>query len=198
MSDWIDISAPLRKGIPQWPGDPLFETFLVADISKGDDANVTAFSMCAHTGTHLDAPRHYFDGGVSVDEAPLEILNGPARVLTLDTDFIGMERVLFRTGNSQSAWWREPFRNDFDALTPQLAERLVAAGVKLVGIDYLSVGRNDEDGAAVHRILLGAGVWLLEGLDLCDVVCGDYDLTCLPLRLEGADGAPARALLRTR
>lgn len=194
MSGWIDISVGLAPGIPQWPGDPPFEIWKVCELSEG--ANVTAFSMCVHTGTHIDAPRHYFDGAASAGQAPLDVFVGPAVVTTLDGDWRGAQRVLFRTANSARAWWTEPYRDDFEALSAETAHRLVAAGVRLVGIDYLSVGRNSEEGSEVHRILLGAGIWLLEGLNLCEVSPGDYELVCLPIRLEGADGSPARAILR--
>ncbi|MFN7936303.1 MAG: cyclase family protein [Bryobacteraceae bacterium] len=194
MSGWIDISVPLAPGIPQWPGDPLLKTWKVCDLSEG--ANVTAVSLCAHTGTHIDAPLHYFEGGASVDAAPLDALVGPAVITGLDGPWQGAKRVLFRTGNSARQWWREPFREDFEALTESLAQRLVTEGVRLVGIDYLSVGRNDDEGSAVHRILLSAGIWLLEGLNLCDTAPGQYELICLPIRLAGADGAPARAIVR--
>jgi len=194
MSEVIDISVPVVRGMPQWPGDPLFASWRVCELAEG--ANVTAMSMCAHTGTHVDAPVHYFDGAAGVDEAPLEVLMGRAVVTGLDGDWQGAERVLFRTGNSAGRWWTEPFREDFEALTVGLARALVDGGVRLVGIDYLSVGRDNEEGGEVHRMLLGAGVWLVEGLNLCDVTAGEYELICLPLRLVGADGAPARAVLR--
>lgn len=194
MSAWIDISVPLAPGIPQWPGDPLLETWKVCDLSEG--ANVTALSLCAHTGTHVDAPVHYFDGAAGVDAAPLDALIGPAVITDLDGAWQGAQRVLFRTGNSARRWWTEPFHDEFDALTPDLARKLVAHDVRLVGIDYLSVGRNNEEGSEVHRILLQAGIWLLEGLNLCDTAVGEYELICLPLRLATADGAPARAIVR--
>ncbi|MBL8175280.1 MAG: cyclase family protein [Bryobacterales bacterium] len=195
MSGWMDISVPVAWGMPQWPGDPVFASWKVCELEHG--ANVTAVSMCAHTGTHVDAPAHYFDGAAGVDEAPLEVLMGRAVVAGLDGNWRGAERVLFRTGNSSGRWWEAPFREDFEALTVGLARELVEGGVKLVGIDYLSVGRNDEEGSEVHRVLLGAGVWILEGLNLCEVGVGEYELVCLPLRLVGADGAPARAVLRS-
>lgn len=194
MSTWIDITAPLQEGIPQWPGDPVFRMWTVSNLDEG--ARVSAFSMCAHTGTHIDAPAHYLEGGASISAAPLDLLIGPAVVATFDGAWQGAARVLFRTSSSDHQWWHEPFREDFPAITPNLARQLAASGVKLVGIDYLSVGRNGAAGSEVHRILLGAGIWLLEGLNLCEAPLGHYELVCLPLRLIGADGAPARALLR--
>lgn len=195
MSDWIDISIPLTHGVTRWPGDPPFRSRKVASMGDGDEANVTAFSMCAHTGTHIDAPLHYFAKGKSVDALAMEILMGPATVRGIDEECALDRRVLFRSRNSDREWWREPYRDDFAALTPEHARKLVSNGTKLVGIDYLSVGNNSPDGAKVHRILLRGGVVILEGLNLTAVAPGLYDLVCLPLRLEGAEGAPARALI---
>lgn len=189
---WIDITVPLAAGITQWPGDPLFSSTKVASIENGDEANVTAVSMCAHTGTHIDAPLHYFREGVAVDALALDVLIGPAVVTTLDEMRIG-DRMLFRTRNSLRQWWREPFREDYDCLSVEQARSLVAAGVRLVGIDYLSI-----NGTQTHRVLLDAGIVILEGLDLSKTKSGDYDLVCLPLKLQGADGAPARAVIRAR
>src|SRR5262249_41037955 len=109
-----------------------------------------------------------------------------------------MDRLLLRTNSSDQCWWREPFRPSFECVTPSLARLLVDRGVRLVGIDYLSVGNDSQDGAETHRILLEAGIVILEGLDLSRTPPGEYDLICLPIRLEGADGAPARAIVRTR
>jgi arylformamidase len=193
QSGWIDISVPLAAGITQWPGDPLFACAKVASLEAGDEANVTSISLCAHTGTHIDAPLHYFDGGAPMDALPLEALIGPATVtrLQLLPASKGVERVLLRTQGSPGDWWRKPFREDYDCVSPDQARALVAAGVRLVGIDYLSIG-----GAETHRILLEAGVIILEGLNLSEVETGAYELICLPLLLEGADGAPARAVIR--
>jgi len=196
MSQWIDIGIGLGAGMPQWPGDPVLEVWKAASMERGDAANVTALSMCAHSGTHVDAPLHYFVEGLSVDRIPLDVLIGPARVVEMDGDFRGAERVLFKTGNSLRQWWLEPFTPEFDSITLQQARRLVEAGVRLAGIDSLSIGADSEQGAETHRVLLEAGVVILEGLNLNGVSAGEYELICLPLKLEGADGAPARALLR--
>jgi arylformamidase len=193
QNGWIDISVPLAAGIAQWPGDPLFSCAKVASLEAGDEANVTSISLCAHTGTHIDAPLHYFPAGSPVDTLPLQALIGPATVTHLHdvAALQGIERVLIRKQGSLRDWWREPFREDYDCLAPEQARALVDAGVRLVGIDYLSIG-----GAETHRILLEAGVVILEGLNLSMVGNGVYDLVCLPLRLEAADGAPARAVIR--
>lgn len=177
---WIDISVPLEEGIAVWPGDPPFRLQPVTALARGDSSNVTALSMCLHTGTHIDAPRHYIEGGAAVDEMPPEAGIGPARVAALANLKSARrgERLLLKTGGSAG-------------LSEEAARSLAAAGVRLLGIDALSIGSDP-----VHRILLGAGLWIVEGLDLSRVAPGRYDLVCLPLRIPGADGAPARALLR--
>ncbi len=192
MSEWIDISVELREGLVVWPGDPPFEISAVASMARGDACNVSAIAMTCHAGTHIDAPRHFFDSGAAADRAPFEALIGPARVVEavgpitadrIDALNVGRgERLLFKTGGR------------IDTLAPDAAERLVQLGVRLVGIDGLTIGYPKI--ADVHRTLLGAGIWILEGLDLARVQPGDYELVCLPLKIAGADGAPARALLK--
>lgn len=178
MSDWLDISRPIRNGMPVWPGDPEVRIEPVTRIEDGAPCNVTALSLCAHAGTHVDAPLHYFQGGAGVDAMPLEACVGPARcieLLELDSVQAG-ERVLLK-----------------GVLDAPAAARLAARRPLLVGTGGMTIGDDQT-----HRVLLGAGVWILEGLDLSGVPSGCYDLICLPLRLAGADGAPARALLRPR
>jgi arylformamidase len=179
---WIDISVPLREGIEVWRGDPPFRLATVAALARGDPSNVTAVSMCLHTGTHIDAPRHYIEGGAAVDAMPPEAAIGPARVAGIAGLLPARrgERLLLKCGGSA-------------ALSEDAARRLAAAGVRLVGIDALTIGSD-----AVHRILLEGGVWILEGLDLARVSPGRYDLVCLPLRIAGVEGAPARAVVRRR
>lgn len=196
MPSWIDISVPLVPGLPQWPGDPLLETHRIASLAAGDEANVTALSLCAHTGTHIDAPLHYFAGGADVASLSLDALIGPAHVTPLDNPWPAAERILFRTANSAAPWWQKTFQPDFVSLTPAHARQLVERNVRLVGIDYLSIGNDSPQGAETHRILLAAGIIIVEGLDLTQVEPGPYHLICLPLRLIGADGAPARAVLQ--
>lgn len=177
---WIDVSMPVRNGMPRWPGDPEARIERVASI-ESDGCNLTALSMCAHTGTHLDAPLHYIPGGAAIDQMPPEVGLGAARVTAGVPDQCRPgERILIKGA----------------VLTLEAAERLARCGVRLVGVDALSVGPEGREGDAIHQVLLGAGVWLLEGLVLDAVEPGEYELLCLPLRLAGADGAPARALLR--
>lgn len=193
----IDISVPLREGMVTYPGDPVVRMVRAASIAAGDVVNLTRMDFGLHSGTHVDAPAHFIDGASGVDEIPLAALVGPCEVVEapdLSRDSValspeGAERILFKTPNSE-LWSRNDFAEDFARLDGEAAALLVERGVRLVGVDYLSVG--DE---AAHRALLEAGVVPVEGLDLRRVEAGSYDLICLPLRVVGADGAPARAIL---
>ncbi len=205
---WIDISRPLVSGMVVWPGDPPVRVERIAAIFDGAAYNLSAISMCLHTGTHVDAPLHFLDGGASVAEMPLDALVGPARVVGIrDPKAIRAreleplrlrrgERVLFRTRASAQRWRATEFRQDYVYVAPDAATLLVERGVRAVGIDYLSIGAPGGEGEQVHRTLLGAGIWIIEGLDLSAAPPGKYELVCLPLRVPGADGAPARAMLR--
>lgn len=205
----IDISRPLAPEMAVWPGSVGMRLESVARIAAGAEANVSTLICDVHAGTHVDAPWHHLEDGATAEQLQLEALIGPARVvdtgsaLTLDGRELARsgipertQRVLFRTRNSEIlAADERNFREDYVALAASGAEWLVQAGVRLVGIDALSVQRYG-DPARTHRILLEAGVVLLEGLDLTGVAGGEYELICLPLRLVGAEGAPARAILR--
>ncbi len=181
-------------------------------LASGDQANVSQLKFGAHTGTHVDAPAHFFEGAAGVESLPLDILIGPADViqvpngsLVIDEAFIvrncepGTPRILFKTRNS--GFWKETggFRTDYTYLEPRAAAKLVEQGIKLVGIDYLSVEEFKSDSFQTHHVLLSHGVVIVEGLDLGCVPAGRYELICLPLRIRGGsgDGAPARAVLRT-
>lgn len=206
---WRDVSVPVRDGMVHWPSDPPVEIARRESIDAGDAANLTAVSMSAHTGTHMDAPLHFIADGPGIDQLPPATAIGPARVVRIeDRDAVTAEelrrhrprpgeRLLLRTRNSERAWWEEGFDDSFVYVEPEAARLLADAGVAMIGVDYLSVG-GMETGAETHRHLLGAGVWIIEGLALGAVAPGEYELICLPLRLAGADGAPARALLRAR
>lgn len=205
---WIDVSVPIHGGMVHWPGDPGVSVERVQDLSRGDDANVSALSLGAHSGTHVDAPVHYVAGAAGVDAIELDALVGPARILEIGApeviaaeDLAGHgprrgERLLLRTRNSGRAWRDDGFLADFVHLSPAAARLLVERGVRTVGIDYLSVGGGGPDGAEVHRTLLLAGVCVIEGLDLRAAPAGPCELVCLPLRIRGCDGAPARAIVR--
>jgi arylformamidase len=205
---WIDVSVPVRTGMIVYDGDPPVRIERVMEIARGDLANLSGMEMGAHTGTHVDAPLHFVEGGAGADRLPLDALVGPAvvadaRAATSDIDAAalaaleippGTERLLLRTRNGD-LWARDEFTRDYVGVADDAARELVAMGVGLLGIDYLSIAPS-ADPAPTHRVLLEAGVVIVEGLDLRAVAPGRYDLVCLPLRLEGADGAPARALLR--
>lgn len=205
----IDISVPLRSPMPVWPGSEGFRLSRTARLDGGDSANVSLLRSDVHVGTHVDAPWHFVEGGPTAEQLPLEALVGPATVAHLPgldrvtaQDLMGLglppgvERLLLRTRNSEL--WREgvtEFRQDYVALTGDAAQWVVESGIRLIGVDYLSVQRYG-DGPQTHLALLSAGVVVLKGLDLSEAAPGEYELLCLPLRLVGADGAPARAVLR--
>jgi arylformamidase len=207
-----DVSVALSDDIPTYPGDPGIRISMWSTLASGDQANVSQLNFGAHTGTHVDAPSHFFEGAAGVESLPLDILIGPADViqvpngsLVIDEAFIakncepGTPRILFKTRNS--GFWKEPggFRTDYTYLEPRAAAKLVEQGTKLVGIDYLSVEEFKSDSSQTHHVLLSHSVVIVEGLDLGCVPAGKYELICLPLRIRGGsgDGAPARAVLRT-
>ncbi len=203
-----DITLTITQDMVIWPGDPPVEISRVSEISKGDISNVTKMQMTAHTGTHIDAPCHFIDGGETVENIPIETLTGRVYMLhlpdakTITLDMVKdspipprTKRVIFRTSNSEQ--WSsgaKKFKEDFVALSPEAAEHLVNRGIKLIGVDYLSVAAYD-DVTPTHKILLEAGVVIVEGLDLSSVEQGRYTLYCLPIKIGGSDGAPARAIL---
>lgn len=207
-SEWIDVSVPIRTGMVTWPDNPSVRIERALDIDRGDHANVSAITMGSHTGTHMDAPVHFLRSGRGIDELPLSIAIGRARVIQIE-DMNSVrpgelvphkirrgERILLKTRNSARCWHMDSFVQDFVYLTAEAAKYLVDRGVRMVGIDYLSVGGYKKDGAATHRYLLEAGIWIMEGLDLSQVEQGVHMLVCLPLKIAGADGAPARVVLR--
>ena len=204
-----DISLPLATGGVIYPGNPAISITPQQAISKGGSSNVSRLDFGSHTGTHVDAPKHFFDDGAGVDALPLEVLMGPARLLAFDDrvtsigeaelsahDLAGVTRLLLKTRNS--AWLASgsaEFHPDYTFLAPDGAEWLVRHGIRLVGVDYLSVEQFHSGHHRTHRTLLGAGIVIVEGLLLSEPAAGDYDFLCLPLRLVGLDGAPARAVL---
>ncbi len=205
---WIDISVPIYTGMVHWPDNPPVRIERMQDLSRGDAANVSKIELGAHTGTHMDAPRHFLADGIGLDEMPLDATIGKARVISIEHpravlpeelqafNIQAGERVLFRTQNSERCWKVDQFFEDFVYISAAAAQYLVERQVRTIGIDYLSVGGYVYDGVETHQILLRAGIWLIEGLNLSAVEPGNYELVCLPLRVRGADGAPARAILR--
>jgi arylformamidase len=208
-----DVSVPISAATPTYPGDPGIEIRQWAALARGDSANVSLLHFGAHTATHVDAPAHFIEGASRVDAMPLDTLIGPARVVLIPEDVgvidpshlsgldeNGSTRVLFKTRNS--AFWSNEasgFRQDFTYIAPDAARALVHLGVRLVGIDYLSVEKFKSERHETHEILLSNGVVIIEGLDLREVKAGRYELICLPLKIAGGagDGAPARTVLRT-
>ncbi|MGE5529132.1 MAG: cyclase family protein [Patescibacteria group bacterium] len=203
----IDITVRLGPGLPGYPGDASYERMLLRDIVREGDCRLSKLTLSAHAGTHVDAPAHFLADGATLDRLPADFFSGPARVAACDASVLTAAVVraarpragsflLFRTPNSML--WRDAcFHPAYTALDAGGAEALIAAGVRGVGVDYLSV-EPPGSGGAVHRILLAAGLAVIEGLDLSAAEPGDYDLICLPLRLDGAEGAPARAVLLSR
>ena len=204
-----DISLTISPTLPTWPGDPGIELEQVESMDKGANANVTRMNMGVHTGTHVDAPHHFLNDGRTVEQLPLDVLTGPCYVLQLPDGVEAitsevlrrseitpdMKRILFGTRNSHLwAKGETQFQTDYIAITEDGAEWLVEHGVQLVGVDYLSVAPYEES-APTHEILLKAGVVVVEGLNLSKVMRGFYELYCLPLKIAGSDGAPARAIL---
>ncbi len=191
-----------------WPGDPPFSISRIQDMARGDKVNLSAVSLGAHAGTHLDAPRHFIRDGEKISQAPLDMLVGRARVIEIrDAEAITPEelaphrirrgeRLLFKTRNSARAWKTDAFVEDYVYISDAAADLLAARGASIVGIDYLSVGSYKLGGAYAHQRLLGAGIWIIEGLDLSGAAPGRYEMACLPLRLADAEGAPARVIIR--
>ncbi|HZS46976.1 MAG TPA: cyclase family protein [Blastocatellia bacterium] len=202
-----DVSVQLSADLPTYPGDPKISFEQSSSISKGDPANVTRIDMGSHTGTHIDAPYHFIDDGPKLDQLKLEIMMGRTHVLQVtapvinesvleEFDFTDKTRVLFKTRNSY-LWDRGPeFVKDYVYIEPSAAELLVREGIKLVGIDYLSVEKFGSTKFETHLEFLRNDIVILEGLNLKEVEPGDYDMVCLPMRLASGDGAPARVILR--
>lgn len=204
----IDISVPVRRDMPTWPGSVGFSARRQSTAGDGADATVSILTMDAHCGTHVDAPSHVLPGGKTMGSVSLETLVGEVFVADLrSAERIGVEdleragiparagRLLLRTRNSEL--WEEPghdFRTDYVALTPAAARWAVERRIRLIGVDYLSV-QEYEDGPETHRILLEAGVVIVEGLDLRNAAPGRHVLVCLPIRIDDAEAAPARAIL---
>jgi arylformamidase len=211
VTELIDVSLPIGPDLLTWPGDPGIEIRPSSQIAKGDPANVSQLRVGSHTGTHVDPPVHFVEGGATADQLSLDVLVGDALVVELpDADSpipskdlealgvpVGTARLLVKTSNSRM-WSRRPaqFPEHFACLSAEAAAWVVKRGIRLVGIDFLSIESSPEGTYPVHHTLLEAEVIILEGLDLSAVAAGRYELACLPLRIAGGDGAPARAVLR--
>lgn len=209
---WLDVTYPIFEEIVVWPGQPPVSLRRLSALADGDTANVSLIAMSLHTGTHIDAPRHFIEGGADIAAAPLDVMMGPVRVAQVDNaesvaeaeirsferrsgDLKAGERVFFRTTNSDSDWSVEPFRKDYVALEPDAANYLAAKKLEVVGVDYLSVASFNNP-VETHRILLGSGVWVIEGLDLRFVHEGRFEMLALPLKIVTGEASPLRVLLR--
>ncbi len=210
---WIDATAALDSATtPVYQGDAPMRFDFLKDMRHGDAVTLSAFSLGAHSGTHVDAPMHFVADGAPIDRIGLDVLVGPARVIQIADSvqaidagelnrhqWTGAERLLFRTRSTERGWMSTPvFHRDFAYIAPDAAQLLADAGVKLVGIDYLSAEQFGAPEARTHRMLLGRGIVIVEGLDLSGTPVGDYDLIVLPMKVRGHEAAPARAMLRRR
>lgn len=207
---WIDVSVGLRDGMAHWPGNPPIKIRRILDMDHRGHCNVSRLSMGSHAGTHIDAPVHFLRGGLGIDQMPFSETNGRARVLECRNPLaIGRndllrhkirrgERILLKTRNSIRCWSQKGFVKDFVYLSTEAGAYIARRGVRSIGVDYLSVGGYGKNGGELHRLLLEAGIWIIEGLDLSRIQPGKYELACLPIKIVGGDGAPARAYLRSR
>jgi kynurenine formamidase len=210
---WIDATATLDSATtPVYEGNAPLKFDFIKDMRRGDPLTLSVFTFGAHSGTHVDAPMHFVQGGAPVDQIALDMFVGPARVVQIPDSvqaidaaelnrhqWRGAPRVLFRTRSTARRWMSSAvFHKDFAYIAPDAAQLLADAGVKLVGIDYLSAEQFGAPAPLTHRILLGRGIPIVEGLDLSDAPSGDYDLIVLPMKVRGHEGAPARAILRKR
>jgi arylformamidase len=203
----LDVSVPLTAGIPAYPGNPQFELQPLKRIADGGSSNVSRLIMGTHTGTHVDAPKHFIDDAGGIDALPLDLLIGRARVVEINQrGGIGADelaaaglrediRVLLKTPNSR-LWNSNTFHEDYTHVTEAGARYIVEQGVKVIGIDYLSIEQFRKPGAPAHRMLLSNGVIIIEGLNLAEADPGMYEMYCLPLPVAGGDGAPARVVLK--
>jgi len=208
---WIDVSATLDPATtPVYEGNAPLSFEFMLDMRKGDGVTLSKYSLGAHSGTHIDAPQHFIRDGAPVDKVPLDPLIGPARVIDIPDSvrsidaaelnrhaWKGAERLIFRTRSSVRGWMSSPtFHHDFAYVAPDAAQLIADAGVKLVGIDYISIEQFGGPAPLTHRILLGKGIPIIEGFALETIAPGDYDLIVLPIKVAGHEGAPARAVMR--
>jgi arylformamidase len=210
---WIDVTATLDPArTPVYAGDAPLQFGFLKDMRKGDKLTLSAYSLGAHSGTHIDAPMHFVANGASIDQLALDPLIGAARVIDIPDSvraidatelgrhaWRGAQRVLFRTRSTLRGWMDSAqFHRDFAYIAPDAAQLLADAGVLLVGVDYISAEQFGAPAPRTHQILLGRGIPIVEGLDLRPIQAGDYDLIVLPLKVAGHEAAPARAIVRKR
>lgn len=209
-SAWIDITIPLRDHMVKWPTDGPTLIRRTKDVDKGDPVTLSEFTMISHTGTHMDAPLHFIYGGATIDTMPLDTAVGPARVIEIkDSEAVKPEeleaykiqkgeRILFKTRNSGKVYQTDEFTEDYVYISAAAAHFLADKGVRVVGLDYISIGsyKLQSEVKETHQALLRQGVWIIEGLNLSGVKPGNYELICLPIKLEKGDAGLARAIIR--
>lgn len=208
MTEWKDITMTISSNLVVWPGDPPLKVERIADMEKGHDSNLTRLNISAHSGTHMDAPLHFVKDAAGIDEIPLEVVMGEARIIEIRDDVSIKsselkqyeikegERILLKTKNSDHDWSEKDFNENFVHLETEAAEFLAEKKIKLLGVDYLSISGYNKNETEVHQAILGAGIWAVEGLKLRDIEPGNYELICLPMKIKNSDGAPARVLVR--
>jgi arylformamidase len=208
MLSWQDVTATLNEDLAVWPDDPPLRLRRVSSMDEGEEANLTVIESTLHLGTHIDAPMHYVKDGAGIEAMPVDLMVGSVQVIEIDNpdhiavadlrpyDLQGVQRIFFKTTNSRGRWPSQQFDERYVGVSPEAARYLVEHDVRVVGLDYLSIGPFDEEAnGATHRTLLGAEVWVIEGLDLRHIEPGTYQMIALPLKIAGVDGAPARVLL---
>ena len=207
-SEWIDISLTIYNGMAYWPDNPAISIEPSLCLAHGDVCNVSKLTLGSHTGTHVDGLRHFIKDGLGIDAMPLEATIGRARVVGIDDpesmkveelkalNLQPGDRILFKTRNSQRCYQTDQFVEDFVYISTEGAQYLAQRGVRTVGVDYLSVGGYQGNVVEVHHALLGAGIWVIEGLNLAAVTPGEYELICLPLKIKNGDAGLARAILK--
>ena len=207
-NDWIDISLTIETGRIVWPGDPGVEVSKLMQIEKGDICNTSLLTCPVHVGTHVDAPLHFVDGGDGIESLPLYSLAGKAKVFEIinkteiplgeieNSDINEGDIVLFKTINSTVYLKEKSFNEEYVYLSTEAAEYLVMKKIATVGIDYYSIAGVNNNLIECHQVLLGAKVTIIEGLDLSGISPGEYEFVCLPLKIKGSDGSPARAIIR--
>jgi arylformamidase len=208
---WYDISVPLKQGMVYFPTDPVPpKIYRYSDRALGSKVTMSMLEIISHTGTHIDSPLHFIPDGSTISDMPLDATIGPARVIEIKDresikaaelkkhDIKKGERVLFKTRNSPMGYEAEKFSDDYCYLDNSAADYLAAAGVRLVGIDFITIGyiKNMENTNYTHTTLLKAGIYVLEDCALAGVPPGEYELLCLPLLMYHGDAGPCRAILR--
>jgi arylformamidase len=208
---WYDISVPLKQGMAYFPTDPVPpKIYRFSDRALGSKVTMSMLEIISHTGTHIDSPLHFIEGGSTISDMPLDATVGPARVIEIkDKVKISAaelkkhnikkgERVLFKTRNSPTGYEAEKFNDDYCYLDGAAADYLAEKGVRLVGIDFITIGtmKVPDNINKTHTALLGAGIYVLEDCALAGVPPGEYELLCLPLLMWNGDAGPCRAILR--